>query len=83
MSLAQEIINEEDEKLNRVKSELGDAVYNAVTSALMEINQYNPSGRYITTELWHYGLGRRAMLQEAVAFILKEWKQKKRRMEMD
>lgn len=78
-----EFINEEDEKLTRLKSELGDAVYNAVTSALMEINQYNPSGRYITTELWHYGLGRRATLQEGAAFILKEWKQKKRRMEMD
>ncbi|BBG97979.1 Factor of DNA methylation 1 [Prunus dulcis] len=44
----------------------GDEVYNAVTSALKEINEYNPSGRYITSELWNYAEGRRASLQEGL-----------------
>ncbi|XP_061998379.1 protein INVOLVED IN DE NOVO 2 [Rosa rugosa] len=78
-----EFINEDDEKLKRLKKELGDEAYNAVTSALMEINQYNPSGRYITSELWHYGMGRKATLKEGAAFILKELKQKKQRLDID
>lgn len=83
MQLAQEFINEDDEKLKRLKKELGDEAYNAVISALMEINQYNPSGRYITSELWHYGMGRKATLKEGAAFILKELKQKKQRLDID
>lgn len=80
-SLVQEFINEQDEKLKDLKKQLGDEVYNAVTSALKEINEYNPSGRYITSELWNYAEGRRASLQEGVDFILKQWKIKKQRME--
>ncbi|CAB4270802.1 unnamed protein product [Prunus armeniaca] len=76
-----EFINEQDEKLKDLKKQLGDEVYNAVTSALKEINEYNPSGRYITSELWNYAEGRRASLQEGVDFILKQWKIKKQRME--
>ena len=41
----QQVIDEEDEKLNDLRKELGDEVYKAVTAALMEINEYNPSGR--------------------------------------
>ncbi|XP_050277248.1 protein INVOLVED IN DE NOVO 2-like [Quercus robur] len=41
----QQVIDEEHEKLNDRRKELGDEVYNAVTAALMEINEYNPSGR--------------------------------------
>ncbi|XP_074314956.1 factor of DNA methylation 1-like [Silene latifolia] len=41
----QEIINEEDEKLKQLKEEWGDDVYNSVTTALLELNDYNASGR--------------------------------------
>ncbi|KAE9461116.1 hypothetical protein C3L33_06985, partial [Rhododendron williamsianum] len=38
------VIDEDDEKLKNLKNELGDEVYSAVTIALMETNEYNPSG---------------------------------------
>lgn len=69
-----EVIDDEDDRLKGLRNELGDGVYKAVTEALLEINDYNPSGRYITSELWNYGEGRRAKLQEGVTFILKQWK---------
>ncbi|KAJ0103008.1 hypothetical protein Patl1_06410 [Pistacia atlantica] len=70
----QEVINEEDEKLEGLQKELGDDVYKAVTSALVEINEYNPSGRYITSELWNYKERRKAPLKEGVTLLLKYFK---------
>jgi hypothetical protein len=75
MSLFQQAIDEEDEKLKGLRNELGDEVYKAVTTALMEINDYNPSGRYIISELWNYSEGRRATLQEGVTLLLDEWEE--------
>ncbi|KAK9283948.1 hypothetical protein L1049_012205 [Liquidambar formosana] len=78
----QEVIDDEDEKLKSLKDELGDEVYNAVAKALKEINEYNPSGRYIIRELWNFGEGRKATLQEGVAFIMRQWKVHKRKRGM-
>ncbi|KAK6929351.1 Factor of DNA methylation 1-5/IDN2, domain XH [Dillenia turbinata] len=41
----QEEIKEEDEKLKELKIELGEEVFKAVSTALLEVNEYNPSGR--------------------------------------
>ncbi|XP_059455893.1 protein INVOLVED IN DE NOVO 2 [Corylus avellana] len=71
----QQAIDDEDEKLKGLRNELGDEVYKAVTTALMEINDYNPSGRYIISELWNYSEGRRATLQEGVTLLLDEWEE--------
>lgn len=79
----QEFIDDEDEKLKGLKKELGDEAYNAVASALIEINEYNPSGRYITSELWNYSEGRKATLKEGVEFLLKQCQIRKIRMEMN
>ncbi|KAJ7960130.1 Factor of DNA methylation 2 [Quillaja saponaria] len=78
----QESIDEEDQKLKDLKKEMGDGAYRAVVAALMEINEYNPSGRYITSELWNYGEGRRATLREGIAFLLNKWKISKRKRGM-
>ncbi|PSS14242.1 Factor of DNA methylation like [Actinidia chinensis var. chinensis] len=69
-----EIIDEEDEKLKRLKDEFGKEVYDAVTTALLEMNEYNPSGRYPVPELWNNKDGRRASLKEGVSLIVKQWK---------
>ncbi|KAF2311832.1 hypothetical protein GH714_026958 [Hevea brasiliensis] len=76
---SEEIINEDDEKLKDLKSEYGDEVYNAVIKALREINEYNPSGRYIVREIWNFKENRKASLKEGVAHLMKQWKLHKRR----
>ncbi|KAL5542781.1 hypothetical protein UlMin_010491 [Ulmus minor] len=73
-----EIINEKDEKLKNLKK-YGEEVYKAVTTALMEINEYNSSGRYVVPELWNFKESRKATLKEGVLFILNQWKSNKRK----
>lgn len=73
----------DDEKLRDLKESYGEEVYNAVTAALFEITEYNPSGRYVITELWNYEEGRRATLREGVEVLLKHWKLQKRRRGME
>ncbi|KAJ6311948.1 hypothetical protein OIU77_013657 [Salix suchowensis] len=41
---SKEIINEDDENLRSLKNEFGGGVYNAMVTALKEMNEYNPSG---------------------------------------
>ncbi|PPD87209.1 hypothetical protein GOBAR_DD15848 [Gossypium barbadense] len=68
-TLPLEVIDNEDEKLKDLKDEMGNEVYKSVTSVINEINEYNPSGRYATSELWNYGEGRRASLQEGTNLL--------------
>lgn len=75
----QEIINEEDEKLKGLKEEWGNEIYESVTTALKEINEYNPSGRYTIQELWNFKEGRKATLKEVISYILKNLKTLKRK----
>ncbi|CAN6556706.1 unnamed protein product [Malus baccata var. baccata] len=74
-----EIIDENDDKLKDLKNQLGDEVYKAVTTALMEMNEYNPSGRYIIPELWNFKEGRKASLKEGAVFLLSKWKPLRKR----
>lgn len=68
----QEIVDEEDEKLKNLKEEWGHEVYEAVITALLEMNEYNPSGRYKVEELWNFQLGRKASLTEGIQYLLKQ-----------
>lgn len=74
-----EVINEEDEKLKDLKNNYGDEVYQSVVTALKELHEYNPSDRYVIPELWNFKEGRKATSKEGVAFILKQWRLRKRK----
>lgn len=73
------VINEEDDCIKVIKNEWGDEVYDTVVTALTELNEYNPSGRYPVPELWNFKEERRATLGESVEFILRQWKTNKRK----
>ncbi|GMI92152.1 factor of DNA methylation 4 [Hibiscus trionum] len=73
------ILDEEDERLKATMSEHGEEVYNAVVTAITERNEYNPSGTYVVPELWNFKEGKKATLKEGVDFLLKQWKQVKRK----
>ncbi|GKV16849.1 hypothetical protein SLEP1_g27424 [Rubroshorea leprosula] len=75
----QEILDEEDEQIRNLKQEWGDEIYSAVVNALKELNEYNPSGRYIVSELWNFKEERKATLKEVVAYIVKNIKSLKRK----
>jgi hypothetical protein len=78
--LFQQIINDKDEKLVVLKEQLGEEVYMAVTTALLEINEYNPSVRFPVSELWNNKENRKASIAEAIHHILKQLKAQKRRL---
>lgn len=77
--LMQEVIDEEDEDLKMLRNEHGWLAYEAVTKALLEMNQYNPSGRYIVPEIWHLDHNRKATLREVIANVMKQLTSNKRK----
>ena len=77
--MTQSVINEEDEKLKKLKQEWGDEIYSAVETALKEVNEYNPSGGYAVHELWNFKEQRKATLKEVITYIMEHMKQLKRK----
>ncbi|KAL6857034.1 hypothetical protein ACP4OV_018416 [Aristida adscensionis] len=78
-STTKQVIDDNDEKLVGLKEQLGEEVYKAVTTALLEINEYNASGGYVVSELWHNKENRKASMTEAIQHVLKKWKAQRRR----
>ncbi|KAI3694629.1 hypothetical protein L1987_77597 [Smallanthus sonchifolius] len=77
--VSKEMIDEDDEKIGELKSEFDNDVFNAVVTSLNELNEYNPSGRYPISELWNKKVNKKATLKEGVEFLLRKWKQQKRK----
>ncbi|XP_047326707.1 factor of DNA methylation 2-like [Impatiens glandulifera] len=69
------IVDENDEKLKSLKEDLGVEVYEAVAVAVKEMDEYNPSGRYVVSELWNFKENRQATLKEVIAFHIKNLKE--------
>jgi len=67
-----EVLDHDDAKLKYLWIEYGDDVCNAVKTALMEINEYNPSGRYVVPELWNFSKGRKATMKEVLKYLFKQ-----------
>lgn len=74
-----EMINEDDELLKNLKAEWGNGIFDAVVTAFKEMNEYNPSGRYVVNELWNFKDNRKATLKEVISYILKNLKSLKRK----
>ncbi|WCJ18046.1 XH/XS domain-containing protein [Euphorbia peplus] len=73
-----EIIDEEDGELKDLKIEHGEKAYEAVKNALIEMKEYNDSGRYPVKELWNFDEDRRATLQEGIQALQAELELPKR-----
>ncbi|CAN6442686.1 unnamed protein product [Victoria cruziana] len=74
------VIDENDEKLRRLRIEWGEGPYEAVTAAMDELNEYNPSGRYIVEEMWNHRQNRKATLKEVIAYLVKTCRTRKPRI---
>lgn len=58
---------------------MGDEVYAAVATALLEMEEYSPRGRYVVPELWNYREGRKASVEEGIQQIYWQWQTDKHR----
>ncbi|KAJ8755540.1 hypothetical protein K2173_019338 [Erythroxylum novogranatense] len=74
-----EVVDEADEKLQNLRQEWGDEIYMEVSTALLELNEYNPSGRYVVPELWNSKEGRKATLKEVINYIFRNMRFSKRK----
>ncbi|KAH0919116.1 hypothetical protein HID58_026776, partial [Brassica napus] len=64
-----EVVDEEDEQLKSLREEWGEEVLEAVKTALEELNEHNPSGRYSVPALWNFKEKRKATLKEVIEYM--------------
>lgn len=67
----QRVVDQNDQKLLKLKKEYGEEVYNEVVRTKLEIEDHNASGSYVIQELWNYEENRKATMEEATDVMLK------------
>ncbi|TVU21916.1 hypothetical protein EJB05_31587 [Eragrostis curvula] len=67
-----EVVDDDDARLKYLRAEYGDDVCNVVTTALIEMNEYNPSGRFPVPEFWNFREGRKATMKEVLKYLLRK-----------
>ncbi|KAL6507045.1 hypothetical protein OROHE_022180 [Orobanche hederae] len=72
------LLNKNDELLRGIEYEWGYEVYDAVTTALIVLQNYNPNGSYIVPQLWSFMENRKATEREVIAYIIVQFKTFKR-----
>ncbi|KAM3698028.1 hypothetical protein ACB098_06G158000 [Castanea mollissima] len=72
--MQEEVIDKGDSKPKELRSVWGEEVFKAVTDALLELNDYNSSGRYVVPELWNFNERRKASLKEVIKYMIEELK---------
>nr|POE45070.1 factor of dna methylation 1 [Quercus suber] len=70
----QEVIDKGDSKLKKLRSVCGEEVYKTVVDALLELNDYNSSGRYVIPKHWNFNERRKANLKEVIKYMIEELK---------
>ncbi|GJN05820.1 hypothetical protein PR202_ga23487 [Eleusine coracana subsp. coracana] len=75
----QSVVDDDNPKLAGLRAEYGDAVCNAVKVAVAEMNDYNPSGGYVTQELLNFGEGRKATMAEALREVCRQSQKRRKR----
>lgn len=55
--------------LMKLKNDLGVAVMQTVTTAFMEVEEYNASGRYPVYVAWDFRNNKRVLLKDLLAFL--------------
>lgn len=60
--------------LKNLKEKWGNGVFNVEVGAFKEMNEYNPSGRYVVNEMWNFKDKRKATLKDVINYIFKNLK---------
>ncbi|KAG5376328.1 hypothetical protein IGI04_040924 [Brassica rapa subsp. trilocularis] len=69
--IAKLVVDKNDLKLVKLKSDYGEELYNEVVRAKVEIVEYNPSGGYVVSEMWNLEKNRKATMEEGTDVMLK------------
>lgn len=77
--LLQKLVDEDSVLLQCLRSQWGDEIYNAVTTAMKEQYEYNCSGLCPVAELWNFKRNRKATLEEGIRYIVRQRKTLKRK----